>query len=145
MTTAKKTVLIVVSVVGVVALAFAGFVAMFYFHMVSTVTTKRSPDRQHMAKLSRVDGIDVNFSVTVDGRGVYRSPDFAPVRADFREQLIWGTNSQAVVLEVAGRRVFGYDAVEKRALTESELLGVQYTPFEQLRFEGTLPKDVVTK
>jgi len=145
MTTTKKTLLIIGSVVGVVVLGFAGFVAMFYFSMVSTVMTKRSPDRQHTAKLTRVQGIDVNFKVTVDGTRVYGSPDFAPVRADFREQLIWDTNSVAVILEVAGRRIFGYHVAEKRSLTDSELHQIHLTRFEELRFEGTLPKDVVTK
>jgi hypothetical protein len=139
MSTTKKTLLIGGSVIGIAVLAFAGFVAMFYFGMVSTVMTKRSPDRQHTAKLSRVQGIDVNFKVAVDGTGVYGSPDFAPVRADFREQLIWDTNSQAVVLEVAGRRIFGYHVGEKRPLTDSELLKIHLTPFEELRFEGALP------
>jgi hypothetical protein len=145
MTTTKKTLLVVGSVVGVAVLALAGFVAMFYFSMVSTVMTKRSPDRQHTAKLSRVQGIDVNFRVSVDGSSVYGSPDFAPVRADFREQLIWDTNSQAVVLEVAGRRIFGYHVGEKRPLTDSELPKIHLTPFEELRFEGTLPKETVTR
>jgi hypothetical protein len=145
MTTTKKTVIVVGSVVGVAVLAFAGFLAMFYFSMVSTVMTKRSPDRQHTAKLSRVQGIDVNFRVTVDGSRVYSSPDFAPVRADFREQLVWDTHSQVVMLEVAGRRMFGYHVAEKRALTDSELFNVQFTPFEELRFEGALPKEIVAK
>jgi hypothetical protein len=138
-------VIVVGSVVGVAVLAFAGFLAMFYFSMVSTVMTKRSPDRQHTAKLSRVQGIDVNFRVTVDGSRVYSSPDFAPVRADFREQLVWDTHSQVVMLEVAGRRMFGYHVAEKRALTDSELFNVQFTPFEELRFEGALPKEIVAK
>lgn len=145
MTTTKRTLLVIGSVVGIAALAFAGFVLTFYFSMVSTVMTKRSPDRQHTAKLSRVQGIDVNFRVTVDGARVYGSPDFSPVRADFRELLIWDTNSQAVVLEVAGRRIFGYHVGEQRPLTDSELLQIHLTPFEELRFEGTLPKTAVTR
>jgi hypothetical protein len=145
MTTTKKTLLFVGSAVGFAVLALAGFAAMFYFNMVSTVITKRSPDRQHTAKLSRVQGIDVNFRVTVDGTRVYGSPDFAPVPADFREQLIWETNSQAVVLEIAGRRIFGYHVGEKRPLTDAELTKIHLTPFEELRFEGTLPKEIVTR
>ena len=145
MTTTKKIVIVVGSVTGVVALLFAGFLALFYFNMVSTVMKKPSPDGQHTAKLVRTRGIDVNFRVAVDGRTVYGSPDFAPVRADFREQLVWDTNGQVVVLEVAGKRIFGYHAVEKRPLTDSELLKVQFTPFEELRFEGALPKEPVNK
>jgi hypothetical protein len=145
MTTAKKVVLVVGSAVGAAVLAFGAFLAVFYFSMVSTVMTKRSPDGQHTAKLTRVQGIDVNFRVSVDGTRVYSSPDFAPVPADFREHLIWGTNGQVVVLEVAGQRIFGYHVAEKRALTDSELLNVQFAPFGELRFEGTLPKETVTR
>jgi len=141
----KRAVLVVGSVVGVAVLAFAGFQAMYRFSMVSTVMTRRSPDGQHVAKLSRVQGIDVNFRVAVDGGRVYSSPDFAPVRADFREQLVWDTKSQVVMLEVAGRRIFGYHAGEKRPLTDSELLKVQLTPFEELGFEGTSPKEILNR
>ncbi|MEI9962537.1 MAG: hypothetical protein WDM76_15880 [Limisphaerales bacterium] len=141
----KKVLLVVSLVVGIIIIGFASFVAMFYFSMVSTVMTKRSPDGQHTAKLIRVQGIDVNFRVKVDGSFVYGSPDFAPVHADFREQLIWNTNSQAVVLEVAGRSIFGYHVGEKRALTNGELYKIYLTPFEELRFEGTLPNKILDK
>ena len=87
----------------------------------------------------------MNFFVSVDGSRVYGSPDFAPVRADFREQLIRDTNSQLVVLEVAGRRILGYHVGEKRSMTDSELAMIRLTPFEELRFEGTLPKEILPK
>jgi len=145
MTTAKKVIIVVSSMIGVVALFIGGIAANFYFRTNSTVINKPSPDRPHTAKLDRAQLIDVNFRVAVDGREIYRSPDFAPIRADFREQLVWDTNSQVVVLEVAGRRIFGHHAVDKRPLTDSEILKVQFTPFDQLRYEGTLPKDTVTR
>ena len=145
MTGTKKTLLLLGAVVLVVALTLTGFLAMFHARMTSTVMTKRSPDGQHTAKLTRKQGIDVNFIVSVDGSRVYRSPDFAPVRADFREQLIWDANSQVVVLEVAGRRIFGHHVGEKRSMTDSELAMIRLTPFEELRFEGTLPKEILPK
>ena len=64
MTTTKKTLLVVGTLVGVAVLGFSAFLAMFYFSMVSTVMSKRSPDRQRTAKLTRVQGIDVNFRVS---------------------------------------------------------------------------------
>src|SRR5690349_14231393 len=137
MTTTKKTLLVIGSSGGAI-LGFAAFVATFYFSMVSTVITKRSPDKQHTAKLTRVQSIDVNFKLTVDGAHVYASPDFVPVRADFREQLIWDTNSEAVFVEVAGRRIFGYHVRDARPLTDAELYQIHLTPFEELRFEGSL-------
>lgn len=145
MTTTKQTLLLIGSVVGVAVLGFAGLLAMFHFRMTSTVMTKYSPDRQHSAKLIRKQLIDVNFIVKVDGAAVYGSPDFRPVHADFREQLIWDTNSVAVVLEVAGRRIFGYHAGEKRPLKESELHRIHLTPFEELGFEGTGAREGVNK
>jgi len=143
--TTKRTVIIVGAVLGVALLALVGSLVMFLFSVVSTGMTKRSPDGQHVARLSRVEGSDVSFKVTVDGSSVYSSPDFASVRADFREQLVWDDKSQVVMLEVAGQRIFGYHADEKRPLVDSELLRIQVTPFEELRFEGTLPKEIMTR
>jgi hypothetical protein len=141
MTSAKGTLLSIVRAFGIVALVLAALVAVYYFSVVSTVMRKRSPDGQHTAKLVRVQSIDVNFKVYVNGRRVYFSPDFAPVEVDFRERLIWATNSQEVVLEVADRRIFGYHVGERRPLTESELHKVQVPPFESLGFEGGLPQE----
>lgn len=133
---AKRILLLIVCLAGVAVLAFAGLLAIFYFSMVSTVMTKRSPDGQHTAKLVRVQGIDVNFRVTVDGSRIYSSPDFAPRSADFREHLFWDAKSEVVVLKVAGRRIFAYKLSENRPLTESELPEIELTPFEELGFEG---------
>lgn len=139
MTSTKKLIVVGSSVLGVVALAIVGFAAILYLSFTSAVMTKRSPDGQNSAKLIRVQAIDVNFRLIVDGKCVYISPDFAPTHADFREQVIWSPDSSAVVLEVANRRVFGYHVREKRTLTEVELADVQFTPFEDLGFEGELP------
>ncbi|HEX3599595.1 MAG TPA: hypothetical protein VHU84_05595 [Lacipirellulaceae bacterium] len=137
--TANKKVLLTIGCL--VAGAAILFVAAFYFSMVSTVMTKTSPDGLHTAKLVRVRGIDVNFNVTVDGLQVFNSPDFAPVHADFREQIVWDADSKAVVLEVGGQRIFGYHANERRELSDAELLDVQFTPFSEFRFEGVLPTE----
>jgi hypothetical protein len=99
---------------------------------------KDSPDKEHRAKLYRVQGFDAIFWVKVDGRTVYSSPDFAPIDADFREQIAWDKSGNVVVFEVAGRRLFGYQAIEKRALTDEELLRVEYTPFKDLGYEGDI-------
>jgi hypothetical protein len=126
-------------VFGAVALAFAAAIWLIYSAFVSTVATKRSPDGRHVAKLVRVQGIDVNFRVYVDGDRVYSSADFAPVPTDFREQLAWDESGQAVVLEVAGIRLFGYHAGERRPLTAEKLSKVEFTPLADLGFEGVVP------
>ena len=147
MTASKKNFILTIAacVIGgsfifVVVIPFISF-----SRMTSTVMKKSSPDKQRTAKLIRTQFIDVNFKVNVDGKRVYTSPDFAPIQTDFREQIVWDTNSQIIVLEVAGKRIFGYHVVEKRALTDSEIIKIEFTPFEKLRYEGTLPKDVSEK
>ncbi len=41
--------------------------------------------------------------------------------------------------EVAGKRLFAYDAEQKRQLSDTELLAVEYVPFFEYYFEGNLP------
>jgi hypothetical protein len=124
----------------VLCIIFGIAAVVFYLTSGTTVQEKISPVGSHRAKLVRHDGIDVNFQVVVDGEKVFRSPDFAPVRDDFREQIVWDATGKVMVLEVAGQRLFGYDAERKRRLTDEELLAVEYTPFARYRYEGTLPK-----
>ena len=95
----------------------------------------------HRAKLIRHQGIDVNFRVVVDCENIYYSPDFAPVEFDFREQIAWDKTGNIVVLEVAGKRLFAYDAEQKRQLSDSELLSVEYTPFYEYHYEGKLSEE----
>jgi hypothetical protein len=116
-------------------IALAGF----YFNFVNHVMTKFSPDGRHTAKLHRINGIDVIFEVTVNGNNVFSSPDFAPVDADFREQIAWNADGDIVVLKVGGKRLFGYNVNQKRSLTDDELLMIEFTPFDALGYEGTLP------
>ena len=102
--------------------------------------TKKSPDGNHLAKLTRVTGIDVNFRVYLDGDRIYGSPDFAPVRFDFREQIMWDTTGQLLILEVAGKRIFGYHVTQRRSLRDDEISAAELPPFQDYRYEGTLPK-----
>lgn len=95
----------------------------------TTLQTLRSPDETHVAKLSRLDWIDRNYIVTVDGWKVFRSPDFAPSdRVPFRETLFWDATGKVVVFEVARHRIFGYDVSRRQALTDEELLAVEAPP-----------------
>ena len=120
-------------------LALAVVAAAFYYSVVKTVQTKVSPSGAHRAKLVRLDWIDVNFEVAVDGRDVFRSRDFAPVRQDFREQINWDATGNVVVLEVAGQRLFAYDARKKRILSAEETRAAKYPPFAEYGYEGRLP------
>ena len=109
--------------------------------MVKKVQTKESPNREYKSELFRASFIDLNFSVKVNGVRVYGSPDFAPRPVDFQEQLLWDETGNIVILEIAGERLFGYDAKRKTKLKPKELLSV-YIPtpsLSDLKFEGTAP------
>ena len=112
-----------------------------WFFLPNTVQQTTNSEKSHTAKLVRHDGIDVNFKVVVDGEDVFYSPDFAPVEDDFRERLIWNEKGNVVVLEVVGKRLFGYDAIQKRKLSNRELMAVEYLPFSKYGYEGKLPEE----
>jgi hypothetical protein len=102
-----------------------------------------NPGGSHRAELLRMDGIDRNYVVKVDGRVVYGSPDFSP-RTDlaFRETLLWDRTGRVVILQVAGHRIFGYDAEAYRRLGDGELLAIELPPEPPLweyHFEAEWP------
>ena len=129
---------IIITLVLVIGGLFAAF---YYFFAPKTIQSKTNPKGSHKAELVRHQGIDVNFKVIVDGERVYYSPDFAPVEFDFREQVAWDKTGNIIVLEVAGKRLFAYDAEQKRQLSDNELLTVEYIPFFEYHYEGKLPEE----
>ena len=113
-------------VVNVILLMILAFYAIW---PVRELQTLYSPDRDHWARLLRVDGFDRIYFVKVDGVRVYTSPDFAPSNdVPFRETLFWDATGKVVVLEVARHRIFGYDVSRSRELTDEELLAVAAPP-----------------
>ena len=121
------------------ALCYAFFL---WIHII-TLQVSKSANGDHVAKLVRVDHLDRNYRLTVDGRIVYSSPDFSP-RKDlaFREALAWDVTGNIIVLEVAKQRLFGYDAAKRKALADEELLGLALQPEPPLGeyyFEGEWP------
>ncbi len=124
------------------ALIIGGLCAVLYYLFAGTIVqSKSNPTGSHKAKLIRFQGIDVNFRVIVDGENSYYSPDFAPVEFDFREQIAWDKTGNIIVLEVAGKRLFAYNAEQRKQLSDSELLSVEYTPFYEYHYEGKLPEE----
>ena len=91
--------------------------------------TMSSYDRTHRAELWRLDHVDRNYLVYLDGREIFGSEDFARNSTiPFRETLFWDRTDRFVILEVAGHRIFGYDAAAGRRLTDSELLAAKPPP-----------------
>jgi hypothetical protein len=137
-----RTVLTLVVLAAVVILAAAYFVLPRLLG-VETLTTieKRSPDRKHVARLRTIEGgLDVNVILEVDGKHVYGSPDFAaPAHVDFQERLVWDRTGKIVLVELAGKRVFGYHVAQQRPLRVNELSIVQLAPFSELRLAVDIP------
>ncbi len=110
-----------------------------------TVQVLYSPDYDNKAVLKRTDGIDLTFTVIVNGRKVYSSPDFAPdSRIDFRERIVWDRSGNVVILEVAGKRLFGYNVKMQKPLSDNDLLFIEYPPEPnewEYGFEGDWPED----
>ena len=131
----KKFFIVVVgSVVIAVAVCFT-LMAVLNFGLtkrdVSVVQELKSPDYKHTARLVRKMFIDLNFKVLVDGRQVYFSPDFpASETIPYRETLLWDESSRFVILEVLGRRLFGYDTQNQTKLTEQQLMAI---PIPEIR------------
>jgi hypothetical protein len=98
--------------------------------------TQESPNRRHSATLYRVDGFDVIFSIYLDWKRIYCSPDFGGYRKDHRERIVWTKDGRWLVFEVAERRLFGFDVNEQRELTPDELESARFIPFEELGYEG---------
>jgi hypothetical protein len=116
---------------------------------IRTIQMLNSPYGKYRAVLKRIDSIDVNFYVIVNGKRVYMSPDFAPnSEVDFRERLVWDKTGRCLILEVTGRRLFGYNADAKKELPDAELMSIEYAPEPNEReygFEGTWPDEKVNK
>lgn len=101
-----------------------------------------SPDRAHQAVLERTEFMDLNFEVKLDGRVIYRSPDFAPdPTLAHRETLLWDDSGNILILEIAGQRLFGYDVTRGKALSSAALprVKVRPTPLPAYGFEGQWP------
>lgn len=119
--------------IGAVIFAVVVYVAVRQAWPKTRIQRLESSDRVHRAELIRLDGIDRNYFVRVDGHEVYGSPDFSPRRdMPFRETLVWDVKSKIVILEVAHQRIFGFDTSTKQRLTDEELLAVELPPDPEL-------------
>jgi len=151
----RKTVKVIAIVLcTLVGLGLIYVVAVFLFFSLFVFPTRTvqilpSPNNTHEAVLKRLDGIDLVFFVIIDGQKVYSSPDFAPNRrVVFHERIIWDKTGDIVVLEVTGKRLFGYNTQTCKALSDTELLSVEYAPEPnewEYGFEGEWPEKRVKR
>jgi hypothetical protein len=146
---ARNHIFKIMAIVLLACLIFLVLGYLFFSSFVTTVQVLPSPDSTHKAVLKRLDGIDLVFFVSVDGRKVYSSPDFRPnSKVVFGEKLIWDKTGNIVVLEVTGKRLFGYNVQTHKAISDAELLSLEYSPELdewEYGFEGTWPEERIEK
>lgn len=71
----------------------------------------------HAARLYSRPGLgDQTFTLEVDGKTVWVSGDAAG--GDLKEKIIWDETGHIVTLELAGKRVFSYNAKSKTEIKE---------------------------
>jgi hypothetical protein len=115
--------------VGMAIMPIYGFVSgELWGRNVQTLYSPGGAEHQ-AALLKKYNLADINFIVKVDGVRVYESSDLMPFRDhSYRETLVWDKTGKIVVLELMGKRVFAYDAVNKRMLRKGELAQYQLFP-----------------
>ncbi|MCW5957436.1 MAG: hypothetical protein KIT61_12685 [Pyrinomonadaceae bacterium] len=144
----RRKFLIIVGLAGVLATAILIAISapyMRYFWGVfigEHLQTSISPSGEYTAVLrQKLNLADFNFTVYVDGQRVYTSPDLCG--GDYDEKLIWSKSGVAVVLVVKGRRVFAYDAREKRFLGKGQLGDFDVQPdLKPFELDCAYPKDL---
>jgi hypothetical protein len=94
------------------------------------IQTLYAPNTNHTAVLLRKHKLaDINFVVKVDGQRVYLSSDYYGLPDHlYRETLVWDKTGRIVVFELMGKRVFAYDAEEKREIGKNELSKYELSP-----------------
>ncbi len=126
----------------VAATSWQSLKANFYFRPVQYLDSR---DHSQHAVLERNDGwMDLNFRVKLNGKVIYLSPDFSPNRTiAYRETLLWDDTGSVLILEIAERRLFGFNLAQQRKLTDGELLGAKVSslPLRRYDFEGRWPSD----
>ena len=108
------------------------------------IQTLESPKNMHSAQLlKKINLADINYIVKVDGRRVFVSPDLMNFPDHlYRETLVWDETGTVVVFEQMGRRIFAYNAAEKRELNKGELADYKFYPALADNYFYTTLKDL---
>lgn len=104
-----------------------------------------SQDRALRAELIRkYEFLDLNFILRLNGETIYTSPDFRQsYKIPFRETILWDTTGKNLIFEVGGHRLFGYDVIAHKKLSDKQLLSLRIrTPRpEDFGYSGSWPDD----
>ena len=124
----------------IIVLTWAGMTKR-YTHPIQEL---KSPDGSHTARLGKKMWIDLNYFILLDGNRIYTSPDFRPPRSTpYRETLLWDQSGRYLILEVAGRRLFGFDVENHKEINPQTLLSlpIPSISIHEVGFEGTWPEN----
>lgn len=102
-----------------------------------TTAEKPNPQGTHTVELQKnIRAKTVYFRVKANGKTVFRSPEFGRLPLDYREQIVWDPKGKRFFFEVGGKRLFGYDTLEKRDLTASEVFDIPLSSLFQMQYRG---------
>jgi len=131
----RKIIFLVASLVATLLLMIP--LASFLSSTLVTTTEKPNPQSTHTVELQKnIRKNTVFFRVKAGGKTVFRSPAFSRLPLDYREQIVWDPKGKRFFFEVAGKRLFGYDTLEKRELTAAEVFDIPLSGFFQMQYRG---------
>lgn len=109
----------------------------------STIQILSTKDRSHTAELRRLYYyIDVNFRIVLDGKIIYRSPDFTPYDdRPFREWITWDESGKHLVFIVADQILFAYDIETDSPLSPDSFPSLKIPRYSlaDIGYEGDYP------
>lgn len=113
--------------------------------LVDTKGIKPNPRGTHTAEFvrnvrPRTSNPYLFYRILVNDKTVHKTQSFNRKKVDYREQIVWDPNGTRFFFEVASRRLYGYDVVEKRDLTEEEIAAIPLATFGDTGYYGPKKK-----
>ncbi len=86
---------------------------------------------------------DINFIVKIDGKKIYRSPEYASYSEGwYQEYLQWDVTGKVLLLKLLGKRVFAYNTTTQKELRKGELAQYQFREMKDIRENYAPIKDI---
>ena len=83
----------------------------------SEIHSRSSYPRNHIARIDSAWGFgEQQLIFIVDGRRVYRTPDFAP--GNINEEIVWDESGEIVTFMALNQKIFTYDTRSGMGLVE---------------------------
>jgi len=108
----------------------------------STIQSIETEDRSHTAKLRFHYFIAVHYQIVLDGKTIYRSPNFSAAKdRPFREWITWDESGKHLVFIVADQILFAYDIETDTPLSPDSFPALKIPRYSlgHLGYEGDYP------